>query len=233
MTDRQEVVQALEADNWQDMAFDFRKSLLRTFCWFKRLVRRHLAERDALADQWRWLTREKALLEARSNPFDVGRIQNLASAIKQLGDRIGGKRHELADLGGRLVELCEDADALFSDHDKAQVMGVSLTRMQNAIRAHGDPRDKDRTKLFQLIFVDKIEHHHSEADFITPRDGEMPLWEAASAHIMQWLETPEGKKATEGTFERFFSGVPVYETYTGPDGVQRFRRRPPKLAVVK
>lgn len=209
-----------------------RKDILREFALLKRDIRKLKRAREMVTEKLRCLDRERRQLERRRNPFDAQRIEILLVHSEACVGSIRDINKLIADYGPLLVSLCHAADQLVSDHDKAQILGISHIRLQKDIeKLHRIDGAGDGRELFLLISAGHAEHHFENSSSAEQR----PLWEVAHLATLQALEEDHGfrESMNDGAMQWLQEmGVPSCRITIGPDGQEHLERIPPTLRVV-
>lgn len=209
-----------------------RKDILSEFAWLKRDIRRLKRAREMVTEKLRSLDKERRQLERMRNPFDAQRVEMLLVHSEACVGCIRDINELIADYGPLLVSLCHAADMIISDHDKAQILGVSHIRLKKNIeKLKGIDGAEDGRELFLLISAGHAEHHFENS----PSAEQRPLWEVAHLATLYALEEDgEFRGAINQKMSEWFGelGVPAYQLSHGPDGREDLKRIPPRLRVV-
>ncbi len=211
-----------------------RMELLNDFAWLKREIKALKIMRSESAEVFRSIRRARRKIEERGSPFDRHKFEALSEAMEIHPDVKKRINDMIAFRGQVLISLCDDADQILSDHDKAQVLGIShisLERIQARMRSVLTDGEKP-LGLFTLIHACGAEHRHDYLDF----PEQAPLYEVAHLSMLRLLEENDDLRETMAEAAGKFLqeiGVPMYRSTVGADGQERLERVPPKLEVVQ
>lgn len=210
-----------------DLHAGFQKSLTSPFYAFvfaRMGIRRLHAEMNSAYAQIRSMQRTKAKLEEKASPFDSARITSLGLVIGSLQAGQKENREILRGMGEYILQIGYQIDAFTTLEERFELLNCNV-----ADRPAVDDEHSGMTFLMGAYCVeDSAEHRRDQSN-------DRPLHAAVNAHIQHVMfSTPEGRKATDGMFEKLFEpgglfeGVPTY-TRT-PDG--EMHRNPPKLVCL-
>lgn len=206
-----------------------RMELLNAFAWMKRGIRSLKLMREDSARGLRSMLRAKHKLEALVSRFDARKIEVLREAIEIHRRARKEINLKISTQGAWLAMFCHDADQILSDHDKAQILGIShirLERIRSALYGGGIPLG-----LFALIHACQAEHRHEYLD--VPEQA--PLWEVAHLFMLcTMVENDDFRETMSEAAGEWLQemGVLIYRRTVGPDGKEQLERMPPTLKVV-
>ncbi len=146
------------------------------------------------------------------------RIKKLTEAIEILKNSRLECRQELANIGRNLLDLMNIYDNYATLHDKAQILNVHHSKLEQIVAQQGEAA----SSLYQLVFIYRVES-----------SSDRPFFEALLAALKDEVnKNQKMKEAVLDKLDELFPNIPKYQVVEKENGVKTLKRIPPNLKVI-